>query len=43
LILTYPQSALVPQARRELEIAKGVVPPVDKEFVLRGPGIYGVN
>jgi len=28
LILTYPQSALVPQARRELEIAKGAVPPV---------------
>lgn len=29
LILTYPQSALVPQARRELEIAKGTIPPVD--------------
>jgi tetratricopeptide (TPR) repeat protein len=28
LILTYPQSALVPQARRELEIAKGASPPV---------------
>jgi tetratricopeptide (TPR) repeat protein len=28
LILTYPQSALVPQARRELELAKGTVPPV---------------
>jgi hypothetical protein len=28
LILTYPQSALVPQARRELEIAKGTIPPV---------------
>jgi len=28
LILTYPQSALVPQARRELEIAKGSIPPV---------------
>lgn len=27
LILTYPQSALVPQARRELEIAKGTIPP----------------
>jgi hypothetical protein len=27
LILTYPQSALVPQARRELELAKGTVPP----------------
>ena len=28
LILTYTQSALVFQARRELEIAKGTVPPV---------------
>jgi hypothetical protein len=28
LILTYPQSALVFQARRELEIAKGTIPPV---------------
>jgi tetratricopeptide (TPR) repeat protein len=27
LILSYPQSALVPQARRELEIAKGTIPP----------------
>ena len=27
LILTYPQSALVPQARRELELAKGNIPP----------------
>jgi tetratricopeptide (TPR) repeat protein len=27
LILTYPQSALVPQARRELELARGAVPP----------------
>lgn len=27
LILTYPQSALVPQARRELEMAKGAIPP----------------
>ena len=27
LILTYPQSALVPQARRELELARGTVPP----------------
>jgi hypothetical protein len=27
LILTYPQSALVPQARRELELARGGVPP----------------
>ncbi|HEX7123010.1 MAG TPA: tetratricopeptide repeat protein, partial [Gemmatimonadaceae bacterium] len=27
LILTYPQSALVPQARRELELAKGAIPP----------------
>ncbi len=28
LILTYPQSALVPQARRELELAKGAIPPL---------------
>lgn len=27
LILTYPQSALVPQARREMELAKGTIPP----------------
>jgi tetratricopeptide (TPR) repeat protein len=27
LILTYPRSALVPQARRELELARGNVPP----------------
>jgi tetratricopeptide (TPR) repeat protein len=27
LILTYPQSALVPQARRELELARQAVPP----------------
>lgn len=27
LILSYPQSALVPQARRELELAKGTIPP----------------
>ncbi|HEU4628369.1 MAG TPA: hypothetical protein VFS08_01450, partial [Gemmatimonadaceae bacterium] len=27
LILTYPESALVPQARRELELARGRVPP----------------
>lgn len=27
LILTYPQSALVPQARRELELAKATIPP----------------
>jgi len=26
LILTYPQSALVPQARRELELARGAIP-----------------
>ena len=26
LILTYPQSALIPQARRELDLAKGAVP-----------------
>jgi len=30
LILTYPQSALVPQARRELELAKGTVPPGER-------------
>ena len=28
LILTAPQSALLPQARRELELARGTVPPV---------------
>jgi len=27
MILTYPQSALVPQARRELETAKSAIPP----------------
>jgi TolA-binding protein len=27
LILTWPQSALVPQARRELEQARGTIPP----------------
>ncbi len=27
LILSYPQSALVPQARRELELAKSAIPP----------------
>lgn len=27
MILTYPQSALVPQARRELELARGAIPP----------------
>jgi tetratricopeptide (TPR) repeat protein len=27
MILTYPQSALVPQARRELDLVKGSVPP----------------
>jgi hypothetical protein len=27
LILTYPQSALLPQARRELELAKSAIPP----------------
>jgi hypothetical protein len=27
LILTWPRSALVPQARRELELARGTVPP----------------
>jgi tetratricopeptide (TPR) repeat protein len=28
MILTYPHSALVPQARRELELAKSTIPPV---------------
>jgi len=28
MILTYPQSALVPQARRELELVKSSIPPV---------------
>jgi hypothetical protein len=27
LILSAPQSALLPQARRELELARGSVPP----------------
>ena len=27
LILTHPQSSLVPQARRELELAKATIPP----------------
>lgn len=27
MILTYPRSALVPQARRELQIVRGVIPP----------------
>jgi hypothetical protein len=27
MILTYPQSALMPQARRELELAKSAIPP----------------
>lgn len=29
LILTWPRSALVPQARREMDLAKGTVPPPD--------------
>jgi tetratricopeptide (TPR) repeat protein len=29
MILAYPQSALVPQARRELELAKSSIPPTD--------------
>jgi tetratricopeptide (TPR) repeat protein len=29
LILTWPRSALAPQARRELELARGTVPPPD--------------
>jgi hypothetical protein len=35
LILTYSQSALVPQARRELDLARGAVPP--------GGGIIGAT
>ena len=27
MILTYPSSALVPQARRELELTKSAIPP----------------
>jgi hypothetical protein len=27
MILAYPRSALVPQARRELELAKSSIPP----------------
>jgi hypothetical protein len=27
MILAYPQSALVPQARRELDLAKSSIPP----------------
>ena len=29
MILAYPQSALVPQARRELELARNAIPPTD--------------
>lgn len=35
LILAYPQSALVPQARRELDVMKSSVPP--------SPGVYAVQ
>ena len=38
LILTYPQSALVPQARRELELAKGTIPPDNQARVQRPEG-----
>ena len=27
LIITYPQSALIPQARRELDLARRAIPP----------------
>jgi len=37
LILTYPQSALVPQARRELDLARGSVPPGRAEGASRSP------
>ena len=37
LILTYPQSALVPQARRELELAKGTIPPDENKAKDQGP------
>jgi len=36
LILTYPQSALVPQARRELELARGSIPPGETRGETRG-------
>jgi TolA-binding protein len=29
MILTYTKSALIPQARRELELAKSAIPPVN--------------
>ena len=35
LILAYPQSALVPQARRELDVLKSSVPPT--------PGVYAAR
>ena len=35
LILTYPQSALLPQARRELDLAKQIIPGIASE---RGDG-----
>ena len=41
LILTYPQSALVPQARRELEMAKGTIPP--EEVRVRGQSSEGLT
>jgi hypothetical protein len=37
LILTYPQSALVFQARRELELAKGTIPPADQARDVSSP------
>ena len=41
LILTYPQSALVPQARREMELAKGTIPPAEARVRGQSPGSEG--
>jgi hypothetical protein len=32
LILTYPQSALVPQARRELDVIRRAIPPASSPW-----------
>lgn len=40
LILTWPQSALIPQARRELDLAKGLVPPTGPK---RAPDVGEVH
>lgn len=40
LILTYPRSALVPQARREMELARGAIPP-GRVPLARGAGRPG--